>query len=156
LAGYHFLTTWCVDAPLERVWDAIYEVEEWPRWWRGVEDVEKLERGDERGIGTIYRHRWRSRLPYTVGFDMITTRIERPHVLEGRARGELDGIGRWRLYEGEGTAVTYEWTVRTTRPWMNAVEPFARPVFIWSHNVVMRWGGHGLARLLDARLLGVS
>ena len=156
LAGYNFLTTWCLDAPLERVWGAIYEVEDWPRWWRGVEVVRKLEHGDENGLGSVYRHRWRSRLPYTVGFDMTTTRIERPHVLEGHARGELEGFGRWRLYEGEWTAVTYEWSVRTTRPWMNALAPLARPVFVWSHNVVMDWGGEGLARRLGAALRASS
>ncbi len=36
---------------------------------------------------------------------------------------------------------------------MNAVAPVARPVFVWSHNTVMRWGGESLARLLGVRLL---
>ena len=152
-ARYRFLTTWIVDAPREAVWEVISEVEEWPCWWRGVEVVEKIEHGDERGVGSVYRHRWRSRMPYTVGFEMRTTRIERPFALEGEARGELEGVGRWRLYEGDATAVTYEWIVRTTQPWMNAVAPVGRPVFIWSHNLVMRWGGEGLAHLLGARLL---
>ena len=156
MATYRFLTTWCLDAPVERVWDAIYAVEKWPEWWKGVEVVEKLEHGDERGVGSIYRHRWRSVLPYTVGFDMQTTRIQEGRVLEGRARGELEGVGRWRFFEGDGTAVTYEWSVRTTRPWMNAVAPLGRPVFVWSHNVVMRWGGESLARLLGASLLARS
>jgi hypothetical protein len=92
-------------------------------------------------------------LPYTVGFDMRTTRIERPLVLEGEARGELEGVGRWRLYEGEATAVTYEWAVRTTRPWMNALAPVGSPVFVWSHNALMRWGGECLAQRLGGRLL---
>ena len=152
-AAYRFLTTWVLDAPREDVWDALYEVERWPEWWKGVEVVEKLVDGDENGIGSVYRHRWRSVLPYTVGFDMETTRIKRPLVLEGEARGELEGAGRWRLHEGEATAVTYEWAVRTTRPWMNALAPVGRPVFVWSHNVVMRWGGESLARRLGARLL---
>ena len=153
MARYQFLTTWCLDVPIERVWDVISAVEEWPKWWRGVESVEKIEHGDERGLGGIYRHHWRSLLPYSVAFEMQTTRIERPHVLEGRANGELEGLGRWRFYEGPGTAVTYEWDVQTTRPWMNVVAPFGRPVFVWSHNVVMRWGGEGLARHLGVRLL---
>lgn len=153
---YRFLTTWVLEAPRDEVWEAIYGVERWPEWWRGVEAVEKLEHGDERGIGSVYRHRWRSRLPYTVAFDMRTTRIERPFVLEGQAQGELEGIGRWRLWEGQGTALTYEWTVRTTPAWMNALTPVARPVFVWSHNVVMRQGGQGLARLLGATLVAQS
>ncbi|MDQ3866604.1 MAG: hypothetical protein M3304_07215 [Actinomycetota bacterium] len=77
----------------------------------------ELDAGDENGLGSVYRHRWRSRLPYTVAFDMRTTRIEALFVLEGEAHGELEGVGRWRLYEGETSAVTYEWRVRTTRAW---------------------------------------
>jgi polyketide cyclase/dehydrase/lipid transport protein len=155
-ASYRFLTTWCLDAPREDVWEAIYEIERWPEWWRGVEIVEKLEDGADDGLGSLYRQRWRSVLPYTVGFDMRTVQIDRPFFLEGHATGELEGVGRWRLYEAEGTAVTYEWAVRTTRPWMNALAPVGRPVFVWSHNVVMRWGGEGLARLLGAKLVARS
>jgi hypothetical protein len=47
MAGYRFLTTWILDAPIARVWDAIYATERWPEWWRGVESVEKLRHGDE-------------------------------------------------------------------------------------------------------------
>ncbi len=52
--------------------------------------------------------------------------------------------------------MTYEWNVRTTRPWMNLVAPVARPVFRWNHNAVMHSGGQGLADLLGARLLAVT
>jgi hypothetical protein len=36
---------------------------------------------------------------------------------------------------------------------MNAIAPFARPVFAWNHHAVMKQGGFGLARQLDARLV---
>jgi hypothetical protein len=42
------------------------------------------------------------------------------------------------------TAVTYEWNVRTTKAWMNALAPVARPVFAFNHDYVMRRGGEGL------------
>ena len=156
MANYRFLTTWCLDAPRERVWDAIYSIDEWPDWWKGVESVTKLREGDENGVGACYRHVWRSRVPYAVRFDIDVTAVEPPFRLEGVARGELEGIGHWRLFEGDGTAVTYEWNVRTTRPWMNAAAPRARPIFVWSHNAVMRQGGQGLARLLGATLVAQS
>ena len=155
-AAYRLLTTWCLDAPREDVWEAIHRVERWPDWWRGVELVENVAPADERGFGAVHRHQWRSILPYTVTFEIRTTRIDRPLVLEGEARGELEGVGRWRFYEGDGTAVTYEWSVRTTKPWMNVVAPVGRPVFTWSHDVVMRWGGESLAQHLGARLLARS
>ena len=156
MASYSFLTTWIVDAPREDVWDAIYELERWPEWWRGVRSVEKLEPGDADGIGALYRHEWRSVIPYPVRFETRITRIERPHLIAADADGELAGTGCWRLFEGRETAVTYEWNVRTTRPWMNVLAPLARPVFRWNHNVVMRQGGECLADLLDARLLAVT
>ena len=71
----------------------------------------------------------------------------------GHADGELTGVGRWRLFEGPATAVIHEWNVRTTRAWMNALAPVARPLFAWNHDAVMRQGAEGLARLLDCRLL---
>jgi hypothetical protein len=156
MASYSFLTTWILDAPRTDVWDAIYGVERWPEWWRGVRSVEKLEPGDADGVGALYRQEWRSVIPYPVRFEARITRIELPHLIEADAAGELAGTGRWRFFEGRETAVTYEWNVRTTRAWMNAVAPFARPVFRWNHNVVMHQGGRGLADLLGARLLAVT
>lgn len=36
---------------------------------------------------------------------------------------------------------------------MSLVSPVGRPVFAWSHNTVMRWGGECLAERLGVRLL---
>ena len=84
---------------------------------------------------------------------METTRVVPHERLEGRASGELEGTGVWTFAEtGGGTDVRYDWTVRTTKPWMNALAPFARPLFAWNHDVVMRWGAEGLARKLGARV----
>jgi uncharacterized protein YndB with AHSA1/START domain len=149
VAEYRFLTTWIVDAERERVWEAIHDVAQWPEWWPGVEEVVPL--GDDR-----YRHTWRSVIPYPVRFVISVTRVERPSLIEADAHGELAGTGRWRLSGERPTVVTYEWNVRTTRPWMNLVAPVARPVFAWNHHAVMRRGAEGLADRLGARLLARS
>jgi uncharacterized protein YndB with AHSA1/START domain len=154
VSRYRFLTTWCLEAPIEPVWEAIHDSARWPQWWRGVEKVVELEPAGEDGTGQLARYTWKSRLPYELEFEMRTTRVERPHSLEGLASGELEGSGRWRVFERGGTtAVLYEWDVRTTRQWMNLLAPVARPIFGWNHDYVMRNGGEGLARLLDARLI---
>ena len=155
MANYSFLTTWLLDSPREPVFEAIYDQARWPQWWRGVEEAEELRPGDgDDGVGTVARMVWKSLLPYRVGFEVTTTRVERPHLMEGDAVGELTGTGRWRLYEQEGvTAVLYEWNVATTKAWMNLVAPVARPVFEWNHDWVMARGGEGIARLLGCRLL---
>jgi uncharacterized protein YndB with AHSA1/START domain len=156
MAEYRFLTAWCLDAPIEAVWEALYASEAWPEWWKGVERVVVLEPGDEQRVGQVGRYTWKSLLPYRLEFEMRTTKVEPPHLMEGEAQGELAGIGRWRLFtdgDGASTAVLYEWNVHTTRPWMNLLAPLARPVFAWNHDWVMRRGGEGLARRLGCRLL---
>jgi uncharacterized protein YndB with AHSA1/START domain len=155
VADYCFLTTWLLDSPREPVWEAIYAQRRWPQWWRGVEAADELRSGDADGVGAVSRMVWRSLLPYRVRFEVTTTRVERPHLMEGEAVGELAGTGRWRLYEdGGATAVLYEWNVTTTKPWMNLLAPVARPVFEWNHDWVMAQGGEGIAALLGCRLLG--
>ena len=157
MAEYRFLTTWLLEAERERVWDAIYDSERWPEWWDGVLEAEKLEEGDEAGVGEYGRYVWKSRLPYRVEFFVLTTKVERPFLLEGSASGELAGVGRWRLFEQGGvTAVTYEWNVRTTRRWMNLLAPIAKPVFQANHDYVMRNGGEDIAELLGAPLLALD
>lgn len=157
MAEYRFLTTWLLDSPCEPVWEAIYAQERWPEWWRGVEEVEEIRPGDGSRVGPVSRMVWRSLLPYRVEFEITATRVERPHLLEADAAGDLQGIGRWRLFERDGaTAVLYEWNVATTKPWMNLVAPVARPVFEWNHHWVMKRGGEGISGLLGCRLLATG
>jgi hypothetical protein len=150
VAEYSFLTTWLLPAPIERVWDELFDVGAWPQWWRGVTQARELEPGEPGGIGKVFTISWRSFLPYDLTFVTTVTGIEHPYLMEGSATGDLAGTGRWRLFHHGGlTAVTYEWDVRTTKAWMNALAPLARPIFEWNHDFVMRRGGEGLRTRLD-------
>jgi hypothetical protein len=154
VADYTFLSTWLLEARREVVWEGIRDAAAWPSWWRGVVSSEELEAGDAEGIGRRYRVRWRSLVPYAVCFEFAVEEVEEPVYMAGRAVGALEGTGVWRLYERDGvTCVTYDWRVRTTKAWMNAVAPVARPVFKWNHDWVMARGGEGLAARLGVRLL---
>jgi uncharacterized protein YndB with AHSA1/START domain len=154
VARYEFLTTWYVDAPIERVFSVLDDSAAYPEWWKGVTAVEVLDPGEAGGVGKRARFSWRSVLPYTLSFDSRVTRVEPPHLLAGEATGELEGVGEWRLFSAGGTtAVLYSWRVRTTKPWMNLFGPLLRPAFRWNHDLVMRQGGAGLARRLGATLL---
>jgi hypothetical protein len=151
---YALTTCWQLDAPIDRVWDALIAPEQWPRWWRYVESVVLVAPGDARGIGAIRRYTWSSRMPYRLAFDMTTTALERPSFIEGRACGELNGVGRWRLFPAaRGVNAQYEWTVTTGKHWMNALAPLLAPLFTWNHGQVMAEGGRGLARHLGVTLL---
>ena len=151
MAEYSFVTIWRFEAPLEDVWSAIVETDLWPTWWRGVEKVELVRKGDANDIGTVKRYAWKSKLPYRLVFDMRSTRIERFSVLEGVATGELDGTGRWTFSHSNGvTTARYDWNILTRKRWMNLLAPIAKPFFKWNHDVIMEWGRKGLEKRLGA------
>ena len=155
MSEYIFETVWMVDAPIEAVWDAIVASEQWPEWWPYLERVEEVAPGDSAGRGAIRGYTWRGPLPYRLTFEITVTKMERPVLLEGEARGDLQGVGRWSLPEQgrHATRVRYVWQVRTTRPWMNVLAPLARGLFTWNHDQVMRAGESGLAGYLGRRLM---
>jgi hypothetical protein len=149
---FHLVTHWTFAAAPVAIWAALIVPEEWPSWWRAVKKVEVLEPGGANGIGTYRRFTWRTALPYSITFNMRTTRIEPLSVIEGRADGELIGTGCWTLTPANGgTQVRYDWIVEVTKPWMRVLAPLLYPVFAWNHNKVMQWGNQGLKRKLGER-----
>ncbi len=150
---FQLVTEWDLDAPVERVRSLLTNVKEWPLWWRAVSQAELLQRGDANGLGAVHRMTWNTALPYQFTFDSRTTRIEPMSIIEGRASGELDGVGLWTLRpEGARTHVLYDWNVAVTKPWMKALAPILRPVFVWNHNVVMGWGEEDIGARLKATI----
>lgn len=74
--------------------------------------------------------------------------------MQGIASGELEGVGEWIFEEKDGiTSIQYYWNVKTTLKWMNKVAFIMKPLFKFSHNLVMKWGAKGLAKKLDAPLI---
>ena len=153
MAEYHFVSIWQIQAPIERVWEEIYHAERWPSWWKYVVGVDELDPGAANGVGKHLRLLFRTRMPYTLGFNVRLTRVQPPSELVAEATGELEGTGRWTLTPARGgTLVRYDWDIRTTRRWMNRLAPVARPVFSWNHDELMRAGGQSLARRLGVDL----
>lgn len=147
---YSFQTDWLFNAPVNKVWEAIYLSEDWPKWWKGVLSVEEIVKGDELGIGSIRLYKMRSPMFYTLSFNMeLTDRIEY-QLLKGNASGELEGTGSWHFREEEGmTHVHYEWKVSTNKAWMNYLSFILKPLFEYNHDTVMKWGAESLARKLN-------
>lgn len=151
--AYHYVTHWRLDAPPDAVWQALTEVDDWPRWWPYVQSVETLRRGREPdGVGELRRIAWGSRLPYGFTLEVECLESEAPRRLRGRSRGALEGEGLWELWpDGLGTVVRYTWRLDLNTRWMRLVAPLMSPVFRWNHEGVMRGGGQGLARWLARR-----
>lgn len=151
---YHFVTRWVLEAPLESVWDAIYDSETWPEWWKGVISVTEINKGDEQGIGSVRVYKLSSPMHYTLRFSLLLTERIDYRLLKGKASGELEGTGAW-IFRQEGTLTYVEchWQVATTIRWMNDVSFLMAPVFRYNHAIVMRWGARSLAKKLGCRLI---
>lgn len=151
--GFVLSSRWRLGAPPEAVWALLRKPEEWPLWWPYVRSVTLLQSGDGEDLGARRRFIWSSVLGYGLGFDITTTRVLRHRELEGRAGGDLDGIGTWRLEPCPvGTRVGYRWEVDLCRSWMRRAAPLLSPVFAWNHHAVMRAGARGMARRLACAL----
>jgi uncharacterized protein YndB with AHSA1/START domain len=128
-ADYHYISIWQLQAPIERVWAAISDLERLPGWYPAIQQVQTLTAGDPDGVGSRVRYLIKGRLPMRLAFEATIARVDPPRELVLRAEGDLAGTGRWELQQQDGvTTVRYLWDVQTTRPWMNLVAPVARPL----------------------------
>ena len=151
---FSFRMTWRLRASIERVWEMINSPEQWPTWWTNCKKVELLAKGGPDRLGVVRRFSMQTQLPYTLQFEITSTKSEPPAVLEGRVHGQLDGTLRWELSsDGDATIVRYLWDVAPTRPWMRALAPALRPVFVWNHRAMMRNAAQGLSAMIGAELL---
>jgi hypothetical protein len=147
--NYRFQTVWWTPAAIEKVWETLAHYAGWTTWWRGIRKVEVVRQGDESGVGTVLRQGWRSRLPYTLVFDLEMIRIESKRLLEGRASGDLEGICKWSFIPvNGGTEIRFDVNIRPGRWWMNLPVPFAPRIVRANFETIMRWGREGLERKL--------
>ena len=95
MSVYSFRMTWEFAAPINQVWEMINHPEEWPKVWKNCKNVEKVRDPDESGIGGVQRFSMQTQLPYTLRFNVTSTRSERPNALAGDVAGQLQGTVRW-------------------------------------------------------------
>jgi hypothetical protein len=153
MGRYDLVTEWWVETSPEQTWNVLADYASWPKWWSGIRAVELLSSGDHRGVGAVLRQRWRSRLPYTLVFDLTMDGIDRLRRLDGLASGDLEGDCAWTFTEDAGgTLVRFSVAVRPTRWWMNLPLPFAGLVFRSNFDAIMGWGRAGLANSLGVRV----
>jgi hypothetical protein len=151
MSEYNFTTHWHFDQPLEMVWEIIRLMDNWPEWWKYVREVKKIREGDENEIGAVRRITWSTALPYSITFDSELTSLIQYKSMEGKAFGDLTGIGVWTFEQnGIGTNVRYDWKVSISKPWMKFLEPLLKPIFKWNHDKVMMAGYEGLTEKLLA------
>ncbi|MDQ0747172.1 hypothetical protein QF034_001403 [Streptomyces africanus] len=142
---YRFRSLWPLTAPPATVYEALERAEDYPRWWRQVRQVTRL----DETTGVI---RIRSVLPYDMTFTAREVRRDpAAGVLETTLSGDIEGWARWTVTPLEpGSLARYDQVVSVTKPLLRRLAVPGRPVFRANHTLMMRSGRRGLVRHLEA------
>lgn len=151
-ARFEFVSRWELSAARDDVWNALVDFKQWPVWWPSLKKVVETIEGDADGIGQKANATWRGPLGYKLKMSIEAVARVHPEFLRGIATGDVVGEGSWTLgtTHDEWTSVELDWNVRANRGWMEALAPVARPLFVSSHDYVMKKGAQGLADHLSA------
>ncbi|WP_037670714.1 SRPBCC family protein [Streptomyces griseus] len=142
---YRFRSLWTLPAPPDTVYEVLQRVEGYPRWWRQVREVTRLD-------GTTGVIRIRSLLPYDITFTAREVRRDpAAGVLETALSGDIDGWARWTVTAvGTGTLARYDQAVDVNKRLLRTFAVPGRPVFRANHRLMMCAGRRGLAAHLQA------
>ncbi len=151
MIAYSFTTSFTVNAPGKDVWEILLNFPAWKSWWPGVRKM------------SVSNHTAPPTLHVAIGYPFYSlnlalkiTDIEIGKRIVFTTSGDLIGNGMFTLTEEKnGTFVAFDWNVATPKLWMNIVASFAKPVFAFSHNLVMHWFVRGLANKLNAPITKV-
>jgi len=151
LNHYRFVNVWHLEFRPEEVYRVLEDVGGYPRWWREVRRVDRIDDSTVRIVA-------RSVLPYSLTFQATDSRQdERAGVLEIAMLGDLEGFSRWAIEsERAGTLATFEEDVIARKKSSRRLAWVARPFFRWNHAVMMRHGRRGLGVYLAGYLAGAE
>ncbi|CAL9392299.1 hypothetical protein SUDANB108_01287 [Streptomyces sp. enrichment culture] len=140
---YRFRSLWPLPVPPAAVYEALERPEDYPRWWRQVREVTRLD-------GTTGVIRIRSVLPYDMTFTAREVRRDpAAGVLEIAVSGDIEGWARWTVTpRGTGSLARYDQVVSVGKPLLRRFAVPGRPVFRANHALMMWSGRRGLLRHL--------
>lgn len=156
------ISRWRLHCPASQVWALLTQLEDWPRWWPHVREVQILRRVAPGKTGTHARLGWQTALGYQLTIEVLNTRTERHPdghgEIEGQSTGDLRGHGLWLIdpVSAQVVDVTYRYQVELTRPWMRRLAPLLRGLFAWNHFTVMRAGAMGMAKRLHCKVSEIA
>lgn len=150
---FSLTTTWSIPACLELVWLYLVDTEKWPLWWEYVVFVKEIAPGNPTtGINNVRQYYWHTCLPYTLLLNLRVVEVVPYRRLVVDVSGDLKGEGTCNVAWDpltERTKIEFIWCVQSCKHWMNWFTIFAKPIFTWNHNQVMRQGEQGLIRRLS-------
>ena len=129
---YVFVDEWDVDAPQDRVFDALADSRTYPDWWTPT--YLEVETDGPPEVGGISRQRFKGKLPYVLETTTRATRLNPPEVVEAEVDGDLRGRATWTLTRRDGRVhVRFDLRVYADRPLLRYLTPILRPLFRWNH-----------------------
>ncbi|MEU1806454.1 SRPBCC family protein [Streptomyces sp. NPDC019937] len=146
---YRFHSRWDLDAPPAAVFAALADGDGYPRWWRQVREVRRV---DDR-TGTA---RFRSLVPYDLRLTITEAHRDPDRgTLRVLFSGDLEGWARWTVTaRGAGTRALFEQDVVARKPLLRRFAVLGRPLFRANHALMMRAGRRGLRSHLLTRRPG--
>src|SRR4051795_2047640 len=107
-AEYLFVDEWDVDAPQERVFDALADARTYPEWWTPIYKEVRSDGAPE--VGRASTQRFSAKLPYTLETTSTIVSMDRPGTFEVEVVGDLRGHGKWTLTPANGKVhVRFDW-----------------------------------------------
>lgn len=157
-ADYEFTTFWRAAGTREEVVDVLRDARELPRWWPAVYlSVDPADPGGPDGVGASSQLHTTGWLPYTLRWELTLAEPVRPEGFAIRARGDLNGTGRWTLtQEGPEAVVRFDWKVSAAKPLLRRLSWALRPLFAANHRWAMATGQESLALELRRRRAAAS
>jgi hypothetical protein len=147
LNDYRFRDVWSVPADAPRVFDALVDLLNWPRWWPDVRTARQID--DDTAELTC-----RAVLPYVLTFRLHrVTQDADAGLLRVDMTGDLDGYCEAVVHRGDDSSrLAIDQRVAITKPLLRALAPIARPFFTANHAAMMWRGQRGLRGYLSPRV----
>lgn len=139
LNDYRFRDVWSIGAARGRVFDALVDLTNWPRWWPDVRTVHRIDDDTAEMV-------CRAALPYALTFRLRrSVQDERSGRLVVAMTGDLEGYTEGIVApHASGAQLAIDQRVVVTKPLLRVLAPVARPLFVANHALMMWRGQRGL------------
>ena len=157
-SDYHFISRWRLQATADEVAAVLRDATELPRWWPSVYlEVQVIEEGDARGVGTVVDLWTKGWLPYTLRWRFTTPRNDGGGGMSLRADGDFVGGGTWTFIpDGDHVTAFYDWRIRAEKPLLRRLTWLMRRAFSANHRWAMRKGEESMRLELERRRLAAK
>ncbi|MBA0128167.1 SRPBCC family protein [Haloechinothrix sp. YIM 98757] len=140
---YRFRNVWLLEAPVAEVFTALADLASYPRWWRDVRTVARLDDDTARVM-------CRALLPYSLDLRLHRAEEdERSGHLRVDLTGDLEGFCRCRVApDGHGARVEVYQAVEIRKSLLRRAERALGPLYRANHTAMMWRGRRGLRAYL--------